>query len=286
MTTPTSHRDFLRSGTANMAAGAIVGIGTQGPALAQTAGANASTQPPVGGPGIETQSGQTIYRLPRDHACHGGAFHQSNEYNEWHYITALGRDIKTGRRISAFRVALAQGRTASEGRPLHNVLFAFHNLDTGEFRTSLSYVTGPLKTEGSASAGGERVTRVARVARVPRLARPSLGRRPGIQPRVGEALLDRCPLQDRRDDLQLPGAAARAAPQVDVEHAHDQPRPADVLRPSLHGLGVAADLACGAAGRVHGCVAPGGGGARGQVAELWRRHGIGPAQAHAGRHHG
>jgi len=55
-----------------------------------------------------------------------------------------------------------------------------------------------------------------RVARVPRLARPSPGRRPGIQPQVGEDLADRRPLQDRRDDLELPGAAARAAPQVET----------------------------------------------------------------------
>ena len=47
-----------------------------------------------------------------------------------------------------------------------------------------------------------------RVARVPRLARPSPGRRPRIQPQVGEDLADRRPLQDRRDDLKLPGAAA------------------------------------------------------------------------------
>jgi hypothetical protein len=44
-------------------------------------------------------------------------------------------------------------------------------------------------------------------------------------------------------------AAARAAPQVDVEHALEQPRPADGLRPGLHGKRVAADLACGAASR-------------------------------------
>jgi hypothetical protein len=77
----------------------------------------------------------------------------------------------------------------------------------------------------------------------------SSGWRPGIQPQVIEDLPDRCPLQNRRDDLELPGAAARAAPQVDVEHALEQRRPADVLRPGLHGLRVAADLACGAASR-------------------------------------
>jgi hypothetical protein len=38
---------------------------------------------------------------------------------------------------------------------------------------------------------------------------------------VGEDLADRRPLQDRRDDLQLPGTAARAAPQVDVEDGAD-----------------------------------------------------------------
>jgi hypothetical protein len=42
---------------------------------------------------------------------------------------------------------------------------------------------------------------------------------------VGEDLPDRRPLQDRRDDLELPAAKARAAPQVDVEHALEQPRP-------------------------------------------------------------
>jgi len=48
-----------------------------------------------------------------------------------------------------FWVPLAQGWVAAEGRPLHNVLFAFHNLDTGEFYTALLYITGPMMTEGS-----------------------------------------------------------------------------------------------------------------------------------------
>jgi predicted lysophospholipase L1 biosynthesis ABC-type transport system permease subunit len=50
---------------------------------------------------------------------------------------------------------------------------------------------------------------------------------------VGEDLHDLRPLQDRRDDLQLAGATPRAAPQVGFEHALEQPRPADVLRPRL-----------------------------------------------------
>jgi hypothetical protein len=77
--------------------------------MTMSAGVSTASQPPVGGPGIETQTGQALYSLPRDHAWHGGAFYQSNDYNEWHYITALGRDVKTGERISIFWVPLAQG---------------------------------------------------------------------------------------------------------------------------------------------------------------------------------
>jgi len=111
----------------------------------------AEMPPPVKGAGIETQTGQALYQLPRDHAWHGGDFYQSNDYNEWHYITAIGKDVETGERVSIFWVPLAQGWMANEEkeRPLHNVLFAFHNLDTGEFHTSMPYVTGPLETQGS-----------------------------------------------------------------------------------------------------------------------------------------
>jgi hypothetical protein len=49
------------------------------------------------------------------------------------------------------------------------------------------------------------------------LARPALGRRLRIQPQEGEKLLDHPPLEDGRDDLQLPGAAVRLELQADVE---------------------------------------------------------------------
>jgi len=143
-----SRRTFLGA-AATVAGGLVTGLASSQPAPG--AAAATSGPAPAGGPGIETQSGQAIYRLPRDHAWHGGAFYQSNDYNEWHYITALGRDLKTGQRISVFWVPLAQGWEASEGRPLHNVLFAFHNLETGEFQTSMCYMKGALKTEGSAA---------------------------------------------------------------------------------------------------------------------------------------
>jgi len=52
---------------------------------------------------------------------------------------------------------------------------------------------------------------------LPRLARPSPWRRPRIQPKVAEDLLDHRPLEDGRDDLELPVATVRAALHVDVE---------------------------------------------------------------------
>jgi predicted secreted hydrolase len=144
-------RDLLKAGAGAVAAASVAALASSESQTAHAQEPQKLPQPPVQGAGIEVQTGQAIYQLPRDHAWHGGAFYQSNEYNEWHYITALGRDLKTGERISVFWVPLSQGWMASEGRPLHNVLFAFHNLETGEFHTSLCYVTGKLKSEGSAA---------------------------------------------------------------------------------------------------------------------------------------
>ena len=49
-------------------------------------------------------------------------------------------------------------------------------------------------------------------------------------------LLDHRPLQDGRDDLQFPAVALRAVPNVDVEHALEQRRPADVASDGLDRL--------------------------------------------------
>ncbi|MFM7460958.1 MAG: hypothetical protein ACKO15_09005 [Burkholderiales bacterium] len=51
-----------------------------------------------------------------------------------------------------------------------------------------------------------------------------------IQPQVGEDLLDDLPLEDGRDDLEFLAAAVRIVLHVDVEHAPEQPRPADAVR--------------------------------------------------------
>ena len=148
------HLDLTRRSLVKAAPATGLALGTgafAGSLVSTTAPARAAEGPaPFRGPGVETTTGQAVYSLPRDHAWHGGAFYQSNDFNEWHYITILGRDLDTGERISVFWVPLSQGWMAEDARPLHNVLFAFHNMDTGEFHTSMVYVTGPMTTEGSA----------------------------------------------------------------------------------------------------------------------------------------
>ncbi len=58
------------------------------------------------------------------------------------------------------------------------------------------------------------------------------GRRPGLQPKMREDLLDHRLLKDRRNDLQL-AAAVRAVLQIEFEHALEQPRPAQPHRPMV-----------------------------------------------------
>jgi hypothetical protein len=61
---------------------------------------------------------------------------------------------------------------------------------------------------------------------------------------MAKDLLDHRPLEDGRDDLQLPAAAVRAVLHVDVEDALEQPRPADAMRPVLNRLCLAASRTC------------------------------------------
>ena len=77
---------------------------------------------------------------------------------------------------------------------------------------------------------------------MPGLARLAARRRPRIQPQLRQDLAEHRTLQDRRDDLHLPGAAPRAVPHVDVEDPLEQPRPADAAGPGLNRL----DFALGA----------------------------------------
>lgn len=101
------------------------------------------------GPGIETESAQALYSLPRDHAYHGGKFYQTNDFNEWHYITILGKDLDTGDDVSVFWTPLSQGWMKEDNRPLQIGLFSYHNIKTGEFHTALVWFDGKFNSEGT-----------------------------------------------------------------------------------------------------------------------------------------
>src|SRR4029079_14583360 len=51
---------------------------------------------------LETESGQALYTLPRDHRWHGGAFYETPEYWEWHYWTGFAKDVASGEEWGLF----------------------------------------------------------------------------------------------------------------------------------------------------------------------------------------
>jgi len=118
--------------------------------MMKAADAHSAQIQPFEGPGIESVSGQAPYSLPRDHAMHGGKFYQTNDFNEWQYITILAKDLDTGDDISVFWVPLSQGWMKEDGRPLQNGLFSYHNIKTGEFHTALVVFPGKFTSEGTA----------------------------------------------------------------------------------------------------------------------------------------
>ncbi len=68
---------------------------------------------------------------------------------------------------------------------------------------------------------------------LPDLASRPSGRGLRVQTQARQDLLDHRPLEDGRDDLELPGAAVWAVLHVDVENALEKPRPADQFLNSI-----------------------------------------------------
>ena len=132
-------------------------------------------------------------------------------------------------------------------RPGGHVIVATFALDGPEQCSGLPvarYSPDQLHGEFGPSIGIRQRKRLRqRSAAPPRAPCPWGGLR--IQPQVRKDLLDHRPLQDGGDDLELPGAAVRAALHVDVKHGLAQPCPADACGPALDGLGIALDAGCG-----------------------------------------
>jgi hypothetical protein len=79
-------------------AGAALAVGSMPVTAAQDATPVSSDE----GSTIETESGQALYSLPRDHRWHGGPFYTTSEYWEWHYWTAFVTDVESGEEWGLF----------------------------------------------------------------------------------------------------------------------------------------------------------------------------------------
>lgn len=113
-----------------------------------------ATQPSVNSPTAWTGPGiasfeQPLYKLPYDHQYHGGPFYQTNDLQDWQYISFLGKDLDTGNDIAIFWATLSQGWVTAENRPMQNGLFLWHDMTTGEFKSSLLLFKGRFRSEAN-----------------------------------------------------------------------------------------------------------------------------------------
>ena len=100
-------------------------------------------------PGVETETGTGLYKLPRDHAHHGGLAYAGAEYQESMYFTALGIDKKTGDPYSVFFCPTVNGYTEKYGRPWWTTLFAVMDIKRKVFQQCVHGQPGPITTKGS-----------------------------------------------------------------------------------------------------------------------------------------
>lgn len=103
-----------------------------------TAAGNTST--------LETESGQALYSLPRDHRWHGGPFYETPEYWEWHYWTGFAKDVASGNEWGLFYTTMRNAIVPDTGEP---AVISFVSLT--DFATKTFY-----PASGGIVTGGER----------------------------------------------------------------------------------------------------------------------------------
>jgi len=150
---PVARRAFL-GGTAAAVAGGVLAGCTTPPSAATPAAPVASVRGAYDpttftGPGIEAQSGTAIYRLPRDHAMHGGPWYRGAEYQETNYFTGFFTDKKSGRPFSLFFCWSVYGWDAKLQRPLWVALYALTDIERKKFVQSVHLMPGAVTTRGS-----------------------------------------------------------------------------------------------------------------------------------------
>jgi predicted secreted hydrolase len=148
-----SRRSFLSAAGAASIAGVLVSPAEAavGKATKPAAKARSGKIDPRNftGPGIEAESGTAIYRLPRDHAMHGGKWYHGAEYQETNYFTGFFTDRKTNKPYSLFFCWSVYGWDAKLGRPLWVALFALTDIERKKFVQAVHVMRGELTTAGS-----------------------------------------------------------------------------------------------------------------------------------------
>jgi hypothetical protein len=131
----------------------------------------AASTPAGGKPGsspmgvaFETETGNRIYNLPRDHAMHHGDWYKGAEYQETNYFTGFFRDKRTGKPYSVFYCWSVYGWDNKLNRPLWVALFSMTDIERKKFVQCVQPMSGPLTSRGSGtiflqspSASGQRV---------------------------------------------------------------------------------------------------------------------------------
>ena len=153
-TEPTpARRGFMGGAAATVVGSVLAGCATAQPSVpvaGAAAGGRGRIDPGTfSGPGIETEAGTAIYRLPRDHAMHGGTWYRGAEYQETHYFTGFFNDRKTGRPFSLFYCWSVYGWDARAGRPLWVALYALTDIERKKFVQAVHVMPGMLTTAGS-----------------------------------------------------------------------------------------------------------------------------------------
>jgi hypothetical protein len=152
-----TRRGFIGGTAATVAGGVLSGCAASQPAATTPMTATTPTSRVSGaydpatftGPGIESQSGTAIYRLPRDHAMHGGPWYRGAEYQETHYFTGFFNDKKSGKPFSLFFCWSVYGWDEKLKRPLWVALFALTDIERKKFYQSVHVMPGAVTTRGS-----------------------------------------------------------------------------------------------------------------------------------------
>ena len=145
---PVNRRDLI-SGTAGVAAAGMLATlpGSAAAATVKPAGDKPGSSPM--GVAFETETGNRIYSLPRDHAMHHGDWYKGAEYQETNYFTGFFKDKKTGKPYSVFFCWSVYGWDKKLNRPIWVSLFSMTDIERKKFVQCVQPMSGPLTSRGS-----------------------------------------------------------------------------------------------------------------------------------------